>query len=156
MLGPVWLIRSPFLRIYFPPFSISFSLKPWMKTAINKYVWPCQREKDYCISIQLKCGGWAVEHRLSRQPAFYRSEALQQAVAPRLFKMSARRNFRKRCFGPARNLWNSSVLTTRSYNITGLHVINVRSPLQGLRFPRFSSSTTEVFIRGFMTDAVCF
>ena len=24
---------------------------------INKYVWPCQKEKDYCISNQLKCVG---------------------------------------------------------------------------------------------------
>ena len=64
------------------------------RLAINKYVWPCQREKDYCISNQLKCVGWAVEHQLSRPPAFYKSETPQRAVAPRLFKMSARRNFR--------------------------------------------------------------
>ena len=33
--------------------------------------------------------------------------------------------------------------TTRGYNITGLHVIDVRSLLQGSRLPRPSSSTTE-------------
>ena len=31
----------------------------------------------------------------------------------------------------------------QGYNITGLHVIDVRSLLQGLRLPRPSSSTTE-------------
>ena len=108
-------------------------------------MWSCQREKDYCISNQLKCVGWAAEHRLSRSPAFYKSAELQRAVEQRAFKiLNAGRNF----FGneiPVR-LATSEILpssTTRGYNITGLHVIDVRSLLQGSRLPRPSSSTTE-------------
>ena len=89
--------------------------------------------------------GWAAEHRLSRSPAFYKSAALQRAVERRAFKiLNAGRNF----FGneiPVR-LATSEILpslTMQGYNITGLHVIDVRSLLQGLRLPRPSSSTTE-------------
>ena len=145
MLGLALLIRCS-LQWTFPsphsnPSCQSFREKPrWIK-----YVWPCQREKDYCISNQLKCVGWAAEHRLSRSPAFYKSAELQRAVEQRTFKiLNTERNF----FGneiPVR-LATSEILpslTTQGYNITGLHVIDVRSLLQGLRSSRLSSSSTE-------------
>ena len=102
----------------------------------------------YFNSVQnARLSSWAPAHPLAR--VFTGLRRYSSLQCPDHLKMSAKQNFRKRYFGPARNLWNSSVLTTKSYNITGLHVINVRFPLQGLRSSRFSSSATEVVIREF-------
>ena len=59
---------------------------------------PCQKEKDYCISNQLKGVGWAAERQLGRPPAFYKSATPQQAVESWAFKMDARRNFSEAVF----------------------------------------------------------
>ena len=86
MRGHVRSIRSPLLGMCFPPLSISFSLKSWKRTVINKYVWPRQMEKDYCISNQFKMRAEQLSLGSSARPGFYRSEALQQSAVPRSFK----------------------------------------------------------------------
>ena len=94
MRGPVSIVQYFFQWVFLPEYMDPFRQSPGEIRKINIHVWSCQREKDYCISNQLKCVGWAAEHQLSRSPAFYKSAALQRAVERRVFKiLNAGRDF---------------------------------------------------------------
>ena len=88
------------LNFSFSMFGSRLRLSFGRSRAEVKYVWPCQREKDYCISKSVKSAGWATERRLSSAPAFYKSEAPQSAVAPQLFKDERQAELSEQAFWP--------------------------------------------------------
>ena len=157
MRGPVSIIQYSFQWVFLSSYVDPFLPKSRRDSQINIRVWPCQREKDYCISNQLKCVGWAAEHQLSRSPAFYKSAALQRAVEPRVFKiLNAGRNFSEMKL-------RSGSQPLKFFHLDDVGLEYYRTPCHRCKIPPpgFASSPTfflhhRGFVRGFSIGAVVF
>ena len=156
MLGLASLIQSSFRWTFSFPCSYFVFGKVLGETAINKSVWPCQREKEYCISNQLKCVGWAAEHELSRSPAFVSLRRYSELWRRGYFKMNARRNFSEMVF-------RSGSQPLKSFRPDGVRLEYYRTPCHWCKIPPPGFAFFSIFllhhrgfVRGFALAAVVF